>query len=131
MGYHVGQRVVDVLFIREKTFKREIRLLNVLLFIKGSVWKTLFGKEADKLESATDDETTCELRRDAVLGASLLKLALSFELDYIIEAEPLVNRFISVPKDKGTLNCAAFLGGIIEAVLTETNFVSTLRKRVT
>jgi hypothetical protein len=100
MGNHVGQRVVDMLFLREKNFKREIRLINMLMFIKTSVWKNLFGKEADKLESATDDETTY----------------------YIIEAEPLVNKFISVPKDKGSLNCAAFLGGIIESVLIETNF---------
>lgn len=45
-------------------------------------------------------------------------------LDYIIEAEPLVNKFISVPKDKGHLNCASFVGGIIEGILVETNFVS-------
>ena len=43
------------------------------------LWKTLFGKEADKLEHANDDERTY----------------------YVIENEPLVNRFISVPKDKG------------------------------
>jgi hypothetical protein len=42
--------------------------------------------------------------------------------DYIIENEPLVNKFISVPKDKGSLNCASFIAGIIEAVLTEMNF---------
>lgn len=46
------------------------------------------------------------------------------QTDYIIEAEPLVNKFISVPKDKGQLNCASFVGGIIEGVLIETNFVS-------
>ena len=39
----------------------------------------LFGKEADKLEHANDDERTY----------------------YIIEKDPLVNTFISVPKDKG------------------------------
>ena len=45
------------------------------------MWKTLFGKEADKLEHANDDERTY----------------------YVIEKEPLVNRFISVPKDKGNI----------------------------
>ena len=58
------------------------------------MWKTLFGKKADKLEHANDDERTY----------------------YVIEKEPLVNRFISVPKDKGFLNCVAFEVGIIEAV---------------
>jgi len=52
------------------------------------------------LEQANDDETTY----------------------YIIESEPLVNKYISVPKDKGSLNCAAFVGGIIEAILNESNF---------
>ena len=45
-------------------------------------------------------------------------------LDYIIEREPIVNKFISVPKDKKFINCAAFIGGIIEAILNECSFVS-------
>lgn len=100
MGQHVGVRILELLFLREKNFKREIKLLNMLLFVKSNVWKTLFGKEADKLEHANDDERTY----------------------YIIEKEPLVNKFISVPKDKGSLNCAAFVAGIIEAVLNGSNF---------
>lgn len=43
-----------------------------------------------------------------------------------MEKEPLVNRFISVPRDKGSLNCAVFVAGIVEAVLTGTGFVSWL-----
>ena len=62
----------------------------------------MFGKEADKLEHASDDERTY----------------------YIIEKDPLVNKFISIPKDKGSLNCAAFTAGVIEAVLNGTGFVS-------
>ena len=45
---------------------------------------------------------------------------------YIIEKEPLVNKFISVPKDKGSLNCGVFTAGIIEAVLTNCGFVSSI-----
>lgn len=63
--------------------------------------QNLFGKEADKLEHANDDERTY----------------------YIIEREALVNKFISIPKDKGSLNCAVFTAGIVEAVLTESGFV--------
>lgn len=62
----------------------------------------LFGREADKLERSNDDEGTY----------------------YIIEKEPLVNKFISVPKDKGSLNCAIFIAGIIEAILNTCGFVS-------
>lgn len=75
----------------------------MLLFIKTNVWKTLFGKEADKLEHANDDE----------------------RIYYIIEKEPLVNKFISVPKDKGSLNCAVFIAGIVQAILFFSGFVST------
>lgn len=64
--------------------------------------KSLFGKEADKLEHANDDDHTY----------------------YLIEKESLVNKFISVPKDKGNLNCAAFSAGIIEGILNTSNFVS-------
>ena len=49
MGYHIGERLLNLIFIRDKQFKRETRLINILIFIKNSVWKTLFGKEADKL----------------------------------------------------------------------------------
>lgn len=55
---------------------------------------------------------------------SVLLLMICFRLDYIIEKEPLVNKFISVPKDKKFINCAAFVGGILEAILNESNFVS-------
>lgn len=100
LGQHVGSHMLDLLFVREKGYKRETKLLNMLLFIKNNFWKTLFGKEADRLEHSNDDEKTY----------------------YIIETEHLVNRYISVPKDKGKLNCAAFTAGIIEAVLNGANF---------
>uniref|UniRef100_U5EY29 Trafficking protein particle complex subunit 5 n=1 Tax=Corethrella appendiculata TaxID=1370023 RepID=U5EY29_9DIPT len=95
LGKDVGARIVDLYFVRERNSKREIKLINMLLFIKTTLWKTLFGKEADKLEHANDDENTY----------------------YIIEKEPIVNKFISVPKDKGSLNCATFIAGIVQSVL--------------
>lgn len=66
------------------------------------MFQALFGREADKLEHANDDERTY----------------------YLMERESLVNRYISVPKDKGSLNCAVYVAGIVEAVLTGTGFVS-------
>nr|ACO14934.1 Trafficking protein particle complex subunit 5 [Caligus clemensi] len=100
-GWEIGARCLDLILIRDRpSTKREIKLLNVLLTVKSTLWKALFGKEADKLEHANDDEKTY----------------------YIIESEPLLNRYISVPKDKGSLNCASFAAGIIEAVLDGCNF---------
>jgi len=99
MGKQVGLKVIDLIVLREKNYKREIKLLSILLFIKSTVWKTLFAKEADKLEHSTDDKQY-----------------------YIIEKDPLVNRFISIPKDKGSLNCAAFNAGIVEGILETSGF---------
>ena len=100
IGFQVGARITDLLFVRDRQAKRETKLLNVLLTVKSTVWKALFGKEADKLERANDDDKTY----------------------YIIEKEPLVNTYISVPKDKGSLNCASYTAGIIQAVLDGCNF---------
>ncbi|CAD6237478.1 GSCOCG00002333001-RA-CDS, partial [Cotesia congregata] len=100
VGADVGHRVTDLLIMRDKNGKREIKLLNILLFVKSTLWKSLFGREADKLEHANDDERTY----------------------YIIEKESLVNKYVSVPKDKGSLNCASFVAGIVEAVLCDSGF---------
>lgn len=42
---------------------------------------------------------------------------ISYLPDLLIEKDPLVNTYISVPRDKGVLNCAAFAAGIVEAIL--------------
>ncbi|XP_075228279.1 trafficking protein particle complex subunit 31 [Lycorma delicatula] len=102
MGQEVGIKLLDLYFVREKSCKRETKLLNMLLFIKSTLWKGLFGREADKLEHANDDE----------------------RIYYLIEKEPLVNKFISVPKDKGNLNCAIFIAGIIESILNSSGFTA-------
>ncbi|XP_022200806.1 trafficking protein particle complex subunit 5 [Nilaparvata lugens] len=102
MGQEVGVKLLDLYFVREKNCKRENKLLNMLLFIKTTLWKGLFGREADKLEHANDDE----------------------RIYYLIEKEPLVNRYISVPKDKGNLNCAVFIAGIIESILNCSGFTA-------
>jgi hypothetical protein len=101
MGKQVGLKLIDLIVLREKNYKRDIKLLPVLLFIRTTVWKTLFGKEADKLENSVDDPKQY----------------------YIIEKEPLVNKFISIPKDhKKSLNCASFNAGIVEGVLETSGF---------
>lgn len=100
MGYKVGTKLIDLYFVRDRGSKREIKLLNILLFVKSTLWKALFGREADKLEHSNDDENTY----------------------YLMEKDPLVNRFISLPRDKSSLNCAVFIAGIIEAVLKGTGF---------
>ncbi|KAI6242889.1 Trafficking protein particle complex subunit 5 [Aphelenchoides fujianensis] len=99
-GKFVGSHVLDMIVLREKSYKRDIKVLNALMFVRGPLWKNLFNKEADKLERSNDDP--CKF--------------------FLIEKEPLVNSFVSLPKDKSSLNCAAFTAGIVEAFLTGSNF---------
>lgn len=88
---------IDSYFILLPLYKAEISFShNIFEF------QALFGREADKLEHSNDDENTY----------------------YLMEKEPLVNKFISVPRDKASLNCAVFIAGIVEAILTGTGFVS-------
>uniref|UniRef100_A0A8C8J0X0 Uncharacterized protein n=1 Tax=Oncorhynchus tshawytscha TaxID=74940 RepID=A0A8C8J0X0_ONCTS len=74
---------METRFTRGKSAILE-RSLAKLFSEMVSVWRALFGK--DKLEQANDYDKTY----------------------YIIEKEPLINAFTSVPKENSTLNCAAF-----------------------
>mmetsp|Transcript_1428 Transcript_1428/g.2179 ORF Transcript_1428/g.2179 Transcript_1428/m.2179 type:complete len:129 (+) Transcript_1428:426-812(+) len=90
--------MLEVLSYREKGNRREIRLQGILQFINTNVWRCLFGKSADSLEIYNDDE-------------------------YVLsDRSLLVNRFISVPKDLGDLNCAAFVAGVVKGVLEDAGF---------
>jgi trafficking protein particle complex subunit 5 len=92
----VGQRLLELLNWREgRSAKRETRILGVLQFITTTVWTSVFNKAADALEKSREKED-----------------------EYMIsDNEPVVNTYISIPKEMGSLNCAAFQAGIIEAVL--------------
>lgn len=99
-GRHIGYRIIDLIVNRDKNFRRETRVINMLMFIKTVFWRALFNKEADKLEQANDDSS----------------------IYYLIEQEPITNKFVSTPKDKGDFNCASFIAGIIEASLEQCCF---------
>ncbi|KAI8989354.1 NO signaling/Golgi transport ligand-binding domain-containing protein [Pilobolus umbonatus] len=99
-GYRVGSRILELLTWREKVAKREIKVLGILYFIHSTVWKALFGKQADSLEKSTENED-----------------------EYMIsDNEPVLTRYISVPKELSQLNCNAFVAGIVEAVLDGCQF---------
>jgi len=65
-------------------------------------WKALFGKPADALE-----------------------LSSTSAAEYMIsDNEPVVNKYISVPKDMSQLNCAAYVAGMIEGVCDAAGFTT-------
>ncbi|KAL5104120.1 Trafficking protein particle complex subunit 5 [Taenia crassiceps] len=106
-GAPVGRQMLDLLFLRERMQKREIRLLSFLVFLKSIFWRCIFGKEADDLERDGLDEHTY----------------------YMIEREPVVNKFTRFTYDPTEserknvpLNLAAFNCGIIESALTCAGF---------
>lgn len=44
MGRSVGLKIIDLYFVRERNCKREIKLLNMLMFVKTTLWKVNFVK---------------------------------------------------------------------------------------
>jgi hypothetical protein len=99
VGYNVGLRLAELVPWKEKAVKRETRLLRILYFISNTTWKYLFGKDA-VLERSTEKE----------------------DQYMITENEPLMNKYISIPKDLTGLNCGSFLGGIVEGILDAAEF---------
>ena len=51
-GTGVGLRLVELLCFRDKTSRREIRLLDALKFVHSVLWKYLFGRQARDLEQS-------------------------------------------------------------------------------
>eukprot|EP00026_Physarum_polycephalum_P019239 Phypoly_transcript_21156.p1 GENE.Phypoly_transcript_21156~~Phypoly_transcript_21156.p1 ORF type:complete len:192 (+),score=11.20 Phypoly_transcript_21156:47-622(+) len=100
IGYSVGARILELYCFRERSSKRETKLLGILSFVYSTVWKVLFGKQADSLEKSTEQEDEYMISDNAIL----------------------VNKFISTPKDLGGLNCAAIVAGIVEGILDGAEF---------
>ena len=94
-GHGIGVRMLELFSHRDRAWRRETRLVQMLQFVSSVCWKNLYGKAADALEKSTGNDD-----------------------EYLIhELDPLPNRFISVPRDLGTLNCAAFNAGLISGIL--------------
>ncbi|KAJ5872140.1 uncharacterized protein N7529_004493 [Penicillium soppii] len=110
-GYPLGLRLLDLLFYRSTSTSssaltssstsssppnRPLRILTLLHLIHGPLWRLLFGRAADALEHSVSPDTPNEYM--------------------ITDNDPLVNTYISVPREMSMLNCAAFVAGVIEGV---------------
>lgn len=106
LGYQIGQRFLELVKLREgmKHGKRETKIIEILQFIHGPFWKSIFGKTSNDLEKSQDvnDEYM------------------------IIDNIPVISKFISIPKDYGNLNCSAFVAGVIEGALDSAGFHATV-----
>ncbi|KAH7623929.1 hypothetical protein Ndes2526B_g01179 [Nannochloris sp. 'desiccata'] len=100
VGHGVGLRLLEILAYRERAGRRDTRLLDVLRFIHSTLWKYLFGRQAKDLEQSNTAED-----------------------EYMIsDFDLFVNKFVSVPKEMGHLNCNAFVAGIVGGVLDGAGF---------
>ena len=114
LGYTVGSRYLDLSLLRAAptlqpaTLARPRTLLSLLQHIHGSLWKQLFSHPADGLEKSNDSDDEY----------------------YIYDNSPITNRYLSVPKGLGTLNCAAFIAGIIGGVCDAAGFTCEVSAHV-
>jgi len=101
-GHPIGLKLLDLLVWREppRTQLRPLNIIALLNFIINVMWKHLFSRPADALEKSNENP----------------------EQYMIIDNEPLVNQYISVPKEMSQLNCAAFVAGIIEGACDGAGF---------
>jgi hypothetical protein len=101
-GYPIGVKLLDLVLYRQppRTAARPTRVLDLLQFIHGAIWRSLFNRSADALEQSNTKKN-----------------------EYmIVDNEPVVNTYISIPKEMSQLNCAAFVAGIIEGVCDAAGF---------
>ncbi|KAF1965664.1 trafficking protein-like protein particle complex subunit 5, partial [Bimuria novae-zelandiae CBS 107.79] len=104
-GYPIGQRLLDLLLTRSANplaSIRPTRILTLLQFIAQTLYRHLFGRPADALERSNEDPA-----------------------QYLLfDNEPIVNTYISLPREMSNLNCAAFVAGIIEGVCDHAGFAT-------
>lgn len=107
-----------------KAPKREIRLREALLFVHTQVWKAVFAKPADAVEKSVEKDDECEfLFVSSSIPASERLSKRARCPDMIIDNDPPITRYISIPKDMSQLSCSALTAGIVEAVLDGLGFV--------
>ncbi|GJJ13951.1 hypothetical protein Clacol_008208 [Clathrus columnatus] len=83
-----------------KVPKREVRFLPAIMMIHTQLWRAIFGKPADAIERSVENSDEYML----------------------VDNEPPITRFISVPRDMSSLSCSAITAGIVEAVLDGLGF---------
>jgi len=104
LGYRIGTRVLELMSWRAeagtKAPKREIRFRAALMSVHSQVWRAVFAKPADAIEKSVDSD-------DEYM---------------IIDNDPPITRYISVPKDMEQLSCSSLTAGIVEAVFDGLGF---------
>lgn len=117
LGYEVGLRLFELQVCREKTYKRETRIVGLLSMIHSTFWRQLIGRNADSLEISKESEEECT--NDYFYS--------SLSADMIVDNDFPLTRHIAPPREMSQLCCASFMAGIVEAMVRSTGFV---RKKI-
>ena len=111
LGVPVGEKMIELAFYREmrtpnasNNGKRELEIVSMLHFINTTLWKQLFGRQADGLEQSNTDDTEY----------------------WLSDRGPVTNKFTSIGKDRNYSgpNCAYFISGILEGFLRSANLAA-------
>jgi len=54
IGSGVGLRLLELLVFRERASKREVHLIKALVFVQTTLWRYLFGRDAQDLEQSNN-----------------------------------------------------------------------------
>ncbi|KAL4446532.1 hypothetical protein ABPG74_005470 [Tetrahymena malaccensis] len=97
MGEGIGVRLLELIYFRNNKLKKETKHLDMIQFIANTVWKTLFGKNADGIFPQQDQKYGYLIRDD----------------------NPTVLRYISEVQGQSG---AALVSGIIQGILNHSGF---------
>jgi hypothetical protein len=61
IGSGVGLRLLELLVFRERASRREVQLLKALVFLQTTLWRYLFGRDAQNLEQSNAVSRTSPL----------------------------------------------------------------------
>ncbi|GAB5366296.1 hypothetical protein AAMO2058_001131600 [Amorphochlora amoebiformis] len=100
-GYGVGLRAIELLSFREKGCRKERSIIQMLNFVRTTVWKSLFGRPADDLQISNAKKNEY----------------------YIYDNDPVTCKYIS---NSNAARCAAYTAGIINGILDAAEFTCTV-----
>lgn len=102
LGYPLGPRFLELICFREKSCKKELKIVDILFFISKYLWPCVFSKSIASVEQHAEYNHMYMLK----------------------EENSLCNRYVSLHRGQKTVNCSAFAAGLVEGLLNAAGFSS-------
>jgi len=107
LGEIIGPKLYELIIFRDKSYKRELKHIEILKFLHSNLWKVLFGKNADSLEKVKDKNVFSFLS-DLSKGEYMIKTINLPLMKYMSESQ--------------MFNPISFLVGIVKSILLLAGF---------